>query len=75
MILAKSNYASATDHVIEEVKIGLLLDLNSSLGKMVESCMKMAYSDFYKLHPYYQTRLLFRTKNYHGVVEAALKGT
>ncbi|KAL1825360.1 hypothetical protein ACET3Z_012138 [Daucus carota] len=73
MILAKSNYASATDHVIEEVKIGLLLDLNSSLGKMVESCIKMAYSDFYKLHSHYRTRLLFRTENYHGIVEAALK--
>ncbi|KAL1825359.1 hypothetical protein ACET3Z_012137 [Daucus carota] len=54
-----------------EIKVGLLLDLNSSLGKMMESCMRMAHFDFYKSHPHYRTRLLFRTKNSHGILDAA----
>lgn len=71
-ILAKSY---STSHVVQEVKIGLLLNLNSSLGEMMESCVKMAHSDFYKAHPNYWTRLLFRTKNSRGVLEAASAGT
>lgn len=71
-ILAKSY---STGHVVREVKIGLLLDLNSSSGEMMESCVKMAHSDFYKAHPNYRTRLLFRTKNSRGVLEAASAGT
>ncbi|KAL8093888.1 hypothetical protein AgCh_035681 [Apium graveolens] len=65
----RSNHA--TDLVVEKIKVGLLLDLDSSLGKMVESCTKMASSDFYKSHPNYRTRLVFRTKNSHGVLDAA----
>lgn len=66
--------ASENNGEKEEVKIGLVVDLNSSMGVMVESCITMAQSDFYKTHPSYRTKLVFHTKNSHNVFAAASGG-
>lgn len=59
---------------VVEVKIGLIVDLNSSMGVMVESCIAMAQYDFYRSHPSYRTKLAFHTKNSHKALAAASGG-
>lgn len=54
------------------VKVGVVLDSGSSIGKMGFSCMEMALSDFYELHRNYKTRLaLFPKNSMEDVIEAA----
>lgn len=57
------------------VKVGVVLDSGSSIGKMGFSCMEMALSDFYELHRNYKTRLaLFPKNSMEDVIEAAAAG-
>ncbi|MBA0547895.1 hypothetical protein Golob_019028, partial [Gossypium lobatum] len=53
------------------VKVGVVLDMDSLVGKIGMSCMNMALSDFYAIHPHYKTRLVFSTKDSMGDVVAA----
>ncbi|XP_028241439.1 glutamate receptor 2.8-like isoform X2 [Glycine soja] len=54
------------------IPIGVVLDLNSPIGSMANSCIWMAHHDFYKQHPRFQTRLDLRTRNSGGdTVKAA----
>lgn len=57
------------------VHIGAVLDLNSPFGSMVELCMRMAHSDFYKVHPDYTTRLKLDIKNAGSLLDANIAGT
>ncbi|XP_039165547.1 glutamate receptor 2.8 [Eucalyptus grandis] len=41
----------------EMIQVGLVFSMNSSVDKVVESCISMACSDFYDAHPDYHTRL------------------
>lgn len=57
------------------VPIGVVLDLNSSIGLMVDLCMRMAISDFYGANPDHRTRLRLHTKNADSVLDANFAGT
>ncbi|KAL5559609.1 hypothetical protein UlMin_035820 [Ulmus minor] len=57
------------------VKIGVILNLETWVGKMGLSCINMALSDFYDSNPKYKTRLLLNTRDAHeDVVVAAASG-
>ncbi|GKV00519.1 hypothetical protein SLEP1_g13193 [Rubroshorea leprosula] len=53
------------------VNVGLVLDFNSSIGVMSNTCISMAISDFYATHSSYKTRLSLHTRNSQDVVGAA----
>ncbi|KAH7523910.1 hypothetical protein FEM48_Zijuj06G0062200 [Ziziphus jujuba var. spinosa] len=60
---------------ITPVKVGVILNLDTWIGKMRFSCFNMALSDFYASHSYYKTRLLLHTRNSNGDgVAAAVAG-
>lgn len=58
-----------------EVNVGVVLDWGSPVGKLSNSCIPMALSDFYASHSNYTTRLLlhYRDSN-RDAVEAASAG-
>ncbi|XP_023523601.1 glutamate receptor 2.7-like [Cucurbita pepo subsp. pepo] len=57
--------AMADDEAVK-VKVGVVLDSNSLIGKMGLSFMDMALSDFYEFHKNYNTRLTLFPKNSMG---------
>ena len=58
------------------VKVGVVLDMDTWLGKMGLSCISMALSDFYASHGHYKTRLVPEIRNSkRDVVGAAAAGT
>ena len=48
------------------IRIGVVLDLDSPMGAMLDLCLSMAHSDFYSVHSNYQTRLSLHRKNAKG---------
>ncbi|KAG6626647.1 hypothetical protein CIPAW_15G065100 [Carya illinoinensis] len=55
------------------VKVGVILDLDTWKGRMGQSCIKMALSDFYASNSHYKTRLVLDTRDSkNDVVEAAV---
>ena len=60
----------------EVIPIGVVLDLKSPVGRVAESYMSMALSDFYAMNDNYHTRLSLLTKDSRdGIVAAASAGT
>ena len=58
------------------VKVGVVLDYDTWVGKMGLSCISMALSDFYASHRHYNTRILLRIRDSKSdVVGAAAAGT
>jgi ionotropic glutamate receptor len=58
------------------ISVGVVLDLNSPVGRMAERCMSMARSDFYQENHNYNTRLALLTRDSgDDVVFAASAGT
>ncbi|XP_015878042.3 glutamate receptor 2.5-like [Ziziphus jujuba] len=54
------------------VRVGVILDSASPLGKMANSCISMALSDFYSINANYRTRLALSVKDsVKDVVKAA----
>ncbi|XVF48222.1 hypothetical protein PTKIN_Ptkin03bG0172600 [Pterospermum kingtungense] len=54
------------------VNVGVVLDLESLVGKIGLSCINMALSDFYAIYPHYKTRVVLNTKDSkEDVVQAA----
>ncbi|XP_073318085.1 glutamate receptor 2.8-like [Primulina huaijiensis] len=51
------------------VHIGLILDVDSEFGSMVDLCIGMAITDFYSDHPNYKTRLKIHTKDAKTLVD------
>ncbi|GAV77833.1 Lig_chan domain-containing protein/SBP_bac_3 domain-containing protein/ANF_receptor domain-containing protein [Cephalotus follicularis] len=45
------------------VKVGVILDNDTELGKMGLSCINMSLSDFYASHSYYKTRLVLNARD------------
>ncbi|XP_024930632.3 glutamate receptor 2.8-like isoform X1 [Ziziphus jujuba] len=45
------------------VRVGVILDSDSGVGRMTRSYISMAISDFYATYPYYQTRISLSEKN------------
>ncbi|XP_057787760.1 glutamate receptor 2.8-like [Salvia miltiorrhiza] len=70
------SYASAAKNKTSEgsqpsaIPIGVVLDVNSPMGFMADSCMKMAVADFYENHPNYATRLQLHTRNAESILDA-----
>ncbi|KAL1162822.1 hypothetical protein V6Z11_A07G228800 [Gossypium hirsutum] len=48
------------------IHVGLILDAQSWVGKIVDSCISMAISDFYSRNHHYQTKLVVHTRDSGG---------
>ncbi|KAL5697904.1 hypothetical protein ACHQM5_029006 [Ranunculus cassubicifolius] len=48
---------------VAPIDVGVILDMDSWVGKVSNSCMEMAISDFYATYPDYKTRLVLHTRN------------
>jgi len=58
------------------IRVGVVLDLNSAVGKMAESCISAAVNDFYARNADYRSRISLVTRDSKGdVVTAASAGT
>ncbi|KAI4356969.1 hypothetical protein L6164_000946 [Bauhinia variegata] len=56
----------------ELVPIGVILDLNSSIGSMANSCISMALHDFYQKNSDFKTRLHLRIRDSNNdIIKAA----
>ncbi|CAI9776570.1 unnamed protein product [Fraxinus pennsylvanica] len=55
-----------SDQETKTIKIGLILDSKSWVGKVVNSCITMAISDFYMLNGQYKTRIALETRDLRG---------
>ncbi|KAL3721199.1 hypothetical protein ACJRO7_005938 [Eucalyptus globulus] len=45
------------------IDVGVILDLDTYVGKMSKTCLEMAMDDFYSAHNDYTTRLVLHTRN------------
>ena len=50
----------------EDVNVGVIVDMSTREGKIVESCISTAISDFYDVHHNYTTRVLLHTRDSKG---------
>ncbi|KAK3204599.1 hypothetical protein Dsin_018645 [Dipteronia sinensis] len=57
----------------DQVRVGVILDLNSKVGRIAERWISKSHTDFYALYPHYRTRLalLFRNSTNDVVVAAS----
>ncbi|KAJ0053040.1 hypothetical protein Pint_03103 [Pistacia integerrima] len=55
-----------TENDTLRIDVGVILDMESLEGKMFQSCISMAISDFYTLHSYYKTRITLHTRDSKG---------
>ncbi|GMI89253.1 GLUTAMATE RECEPTOR 2.7, glutamate receptor 2.7 [Hibiscus trionum] len=60
-----------TATVTVPVNVGVVLDMDSLVGKIGMSCINMALSDFYATHSHYKTKLVLHSKDSAGDVVAA----
>ncbi|GLU01189.1 hypothetical protein SLE2022_185110 [Rubroshorea leprosula] len=71
LALAQNTTATATI----PVKVGVVLDMDTWVGKLGLSCINMALRDFYSYHSNYTTRLVLNIRDSKGdVVGAAAAG-
>lgn len=56
------------------VHIGVVLDLNSTIGSMADVCISVALEDFYSEHSDYHTRLFLHTKDAQQNLDMASEG-
>ncbi|KAJ0052120.1 hypothetical protein Pint_03121 [Pistacia integerrima] len=49
-----------------EIDVGLIVDMGSWEGRMMQSSISMAISDFYSVNGYYKTRIVLRTRDSKG---------
>ncbi|KAK0599476.1 hypothetical protein LWI29_005653 [Acer saccharum] len=47
----------------DQVRVGVILDLNSKVGRIAERWISMAHTDFYASNPHYRTRLALLIRN------------
>ncbi|GMQ02704.1 hypothetical protein CsSME_00048809 [Camellia sinensis var. sinensis] len=68
---------STTNITTVQVKVGVVLDMNTWVGKMGLKCISMALSDFYSSHVHYKTRLELHVRdskdNVVGAAAAAVE--
>ncbi|KAG8489533.1 hypothetical protein CXB51_017550 [Gossypium anomalum] len=60
---SSANHTSINDTSIEMIHVGLILDAQSWVGKIVDSCISLAISDFYSRNRHYQTKLIVHTRD------------
>ncbi|CAL5353355.1 unnamed protein product [Camellia sinensis] len=51
---------------VSEIKVGVILDMGSWVGKVVHSCIMMAISDFYAVNNHYKIRVVLHTRDSNG---------
>lgn len=75
-VSAQNDIINATTDLNNQtvIDIGLILDFGSSTGIMTNSCISMAFSDFYTTNPHYSTRLALHHKNSNDILSAASSG-
>ena len=57
------------------IPVGVILDLDTLVGKMARTSIEMAVEDFYTVHSNYSTRLVLYTRDSHqDNVKATLAG-
>ncbi|KAK2991636.1 hypothetical protein RJ640_017220, partial [Escallonia rubra] len=61
-LLSSTKMATAQNST-SPVNVGVVLDMDTWLGKMGLSCITMALSDFYASHSNYKTRLVLNTRD------------
>ena len=67
---------AAAQNTTVAVNVGVVIDLQSWVGKMELSCIQMALSEFYANHGDYKTRLALNTRDSNmDVVSAASAGS
>ncbi|XP_076942254.1 glutamate receptor 1.2-like [Bidens hawaiensis] len=49
-----------------DIPVGVILDMGSSVGKTVHSCISMAVSEFYTINNHYKTRIVLHSRDTHG---------
>ena len=52
--------------LVDEVHVGVILDMGSREGKTIHSCVSMAISDFYSLRTDYEVRIVLHTRDSKG---------
>ncbi|KAL7584331.1 hypothetical protein Lser_V15G42039 [Lactuca serriola] len=62
----QSLLAAHEDPTYKEVQVGVILDMESGVGKVIYRCISMAISDFYTANPHYTTRIAFTTRDTKG---------
>ncbi|EOX93708.1 Glutamate receptor 1.1, putative [Theobroma cacao] len=60
------------NEMVNEVHVGVILDMGSLEGKILQRCISMAISDFYSVHDHYKTRLVLHTRDSKGETLNAL---
>ncbi|KAL5730828.1 hypothetical protein ACHQM5_003619 [Ranunculus cassubicifolius] len=65
VVSAYTDVAEAQDETssVIPVNVGVILDMDSWVGKLSNSCIYMAISDFYSMHPEYKTKLVLHTRD------------
>lgn len=62
----KSRVADQNEEVLKEVRVGLVVDLGSTEGKILETSFALALSDFYRINNEYQTRVSVLARDSQG---------
>ncbi|KAF5953155.1 hypothetical protein HYC85_011099 [Camellia sinensis] len=67
-----SSSSSSSNNGTVVFQVGVVLDLDSVVGRMGLSCLEMALSDFYLVHSNYKTRMVLHVRDSKGqVIDAA----
>lgn len=53
----KSRVTESNDGILEEVRVGLVVDMGSVEGKLLKTSFTLALSDFYRINGGYRTRV------------------
>ena len=62
---------AAMESTTTPVNVGLVLDVDSWVGKVGLDCIKVALRDFYTSHSFYKTRIVLNPRNSSNEVTAA----
>lgn len=74
LLLLIINLNFAVNVTSEEIGIGVILDMDSSVGKVSTICIKMALQDFYQTHNYTTKIVTHFRDSKHDRVKAASAG-
>ncbi|KAL7180615.1 hypothetical protein ACSBR1_043745 [Camellia fascicularis] len=70
--LQTTSSSSSSNNGTVVFQVGVVLDLDSVVGRMGLSCLEMALSDFYLVHSNYKTRMVLHVRDSKGqVIDAA----
>ncbi|KAI3508035.1 hypothetical protein L1887_23034 [Cichorium endivia] len=67
MLLSFQSLSKAhEDPPYKEIQVGVILDMESWVGKVIYRCITMGISDFYAANPHHKTRIVFITRDTKG---------